>query len=465
MRWLSSLFLGALLIYAAPSIWQLLVYLQTPFDLAIYDQALWLIAHGESFITVAGKHVNTAHFSPILYAISPLAWIPGGAIPELIFQSLLIATGVFPAWKLGQTLNQDPRWFALVYAIHPAVIGGSWFGFRPWNLALPIFMWVTWWIIDRPTTSRFIASGLLMLVFREDLAIWVGLLILIVALAKKTNLRSVLTSGTVLAAATAIVVFIILPSRSFVDEYYFASSTEIQVVNAGLASLFSSFLVRVTFLFLPPAVMPRRINWLLVLPLSIPIAGLLIRGGNSLTTFFHYDMMFVPLLLVILGLSTEVEFRPKLLVVLSLITLALFGPLRPFGLQGGGNPLRFDSTIAQDLDAIKADIRTNPDHSTASMSVPPRLVAHFSERSNIFIHPFPIDVWSEKGIEPPYSIRFDCPEPTLVVAHLTSLDSTWESVLDESYSATNLEGNSFEVWTRDSPLANQPCTATRASGS
>lgn len=462
--WLWLAFAGSALLYGVPAIWQLLEYLQTPFDLAIYDQALWLLANGESFITVAGKHVNTAHFSPILYLISPIAFIPGGAIPELVFQSLLVATGVFPAWRLGKTLNQDPRWFALVYAIHPAIIGGSWFGFRPWNLAAPLFMWATWWIVDKPSTFRIITSGLALLVFREDLAVWVGLLVLVLLLAKRVELKTLLQSGAVLGAATALILFVILPARSFVDEYYFTSPAQVGIDTAGIPALISSVLIRSLFLLLPLAIMPRKINWLLMAPLSIPIAGLLIRGGNSLTTFYHYDMMFVAILLVIAGLSTTVAYRPGLLATMSLTVLVLFGALRPFEPRGGGNPLRYDAAISQDLDAIKSEIASFPQGEAASMSVPPRLVAHYSERSNIFIHPFPLDVWDDSRDEqPPFGIRFNCPDPTIVVTHPPTLETEWEAVLSSDYRNHALPDNAFEIWVRNEPLPDRPCAAVRTS--
>jgi uncharacterized membrane protein len=81
-------FAGAGLLYAVPSVLLLQAFIQQAYDVGIFDQTLWLIAPGESFNTVAGYHVMADHFSPVLYVISPLAYIPGGAAPELVFQSL-----------------------------------------------------------------------------------------------------------------------------------------------------------------------------------------------------------------------------------------------------------------------------------------------------------------------------------------------------------------------------------------
>lgn len=457
-RWLWLAFIGATLLYGVPAVWLLMSYMQPAYDLGIYDQAVWLLANGERLITVAGIDVNSAHFSPILYVISPIAWVPGGAVPELVVQSLMIGSGVFPAWKLARSLDQDPRWFALVYAIHPAIIGGSWFGWRPWNIAVPVFMWLTWWVVTHPTWMRVSVAGLSMLIFREDLAVWVGLLALILFLTKQIKWPTLLKSGLLLGAATAIVAFVVLPALSFVDGYYFTSST--QVSGGSGVNLATSAVTRVVFLLGPLALMPRRLNWRLLAPLAVPILGLLLRGGNSLTTFFHYDMMFVPLLLVVVGLSTKVSYRPIVLTLASVVVLLGLGALRPFPPQGGGNPFRYDSEIVAAFDEARSLIDAHPASDTASMSLPGVLVPHYSERSNVFIYPFPVDVWRDsEGEEPPLSINFACPEPNFVVARPQSITPPWNQAMEVGYTRTEFASGRVSLWTRDSLAGNEPCTA------
>lgn len=458
-KWLWIVFLLASLVYAVPAIWMLTSYMQLPYDLGIYDQALWLIAHGETLITIAGISVNSAHFSPILYLISPIAYVPGGASPELILQSVLLASGVFPAAKLGQFLNQDGRWFSLAYAIHPAIIGGSWYGWRPWNMAVPVLMWLVYWIMVEPSWIRLTSAGLIMLTFREDLAVWIGVLALVLALAKKITWQEVIKSALILAPATVLVVFVVLPAGGLVDGYYFVSSN--QVLGGSPSVLLSSGISRVIFLLAPLAILPRRFNWLLLIPFSFPLIGLLIRGGNSLSTFFHYDMMFVPVLLVVVALSASVSYRPMHLVVASLLVLLGLGALRPFPPRAGGNPLEYNSEVVAALDEVRTVVDALEMSATASMSLPDLLVPHYSERSNIFVYPHPADVQrDERAKEPAISIHFDCPEPNFVVASPGSLSPSWHHTLEDGYTRTDFTLSRLVLWTREDLAPDDPCSAS-----
>ena len=453
------LFGGAGLLYGLPSIWLLMSYLQAPFDLAIYDQALWLIAHGKSFITVAGIDVNSAHFSPILFLISPVAFVPGGAVPELVLQAIMIASGVFPAYRLGKSMNQDGRWFAMAYAIHPAIIGGSWFGWRPWNIAVPVFMWLIWWIYCKPRVITIGIAGLIMLAFREDLAVWIGLVTLILFLSKKIPWSTLWKSGLVLEGATALVVLAVLPAISAVDGYFFTSSS--QVVDGVRTVMIASVVTRLVFLLGPLALLPRRFNWLLMAPLAIPIVGLLIRGGTSLTTFYHYDMMFVPALLLIAGLSTSVQYKPGVLVIASLLVLVGLGALRPFPPQAGGNPLRYNAANVAEFNEARRTLDNDPNVGAASMSLHGALVPHYSERSNIFIHPFPVDVWRDSnGNEAPLTIDFHCPEPSLLVASPSLLTQPWVQAIERSYTRSDFGNGQLALWSRSPQPPSNPCSAT-----
>lgn len=458
-KWLWIVFGLASLVYGVPAIWMLTSYMQLPYDLGIYDQALWLIAHGETLITVAGISVNSAHFSPILYLISPIAHIPGGASPELVLQSMLLASGVFPAAKLGQLLNQDGRWFSIAYAIHPAIIGGSWYGWRPWNIAVPIFMWLVYWIMVEPSWIRLTNAGLIMLMFREDLAVWVGVLALVLALAKKVTWQAAVKSALILAPATLLVVFVVLPAGGLVDGYYFTSSN--QLLGGSLSVLLASVISRVVFLLAPFAILPDRFNWLLMIPLAVPLIGLLVRGGNSLSTFFHYDMMFVPVLLVVVALSARVSYRPMHLAVASLVVLLGLGALRPFPPRAGGNPLEYNPEVVAALDELRTVVDAHEVSATASMSLPDLLVPHYSERSNIFIHPHPADVRrDERGNELATSIHFDCPEPNFVVASPDSLSPSWHHTLEDGYSRTDFTLSQLALWIREDLAPDDPCSAS-----
>ncbi len=453
-----GIFVLAVVVYAGPSLWMLRNYVQEPYDLAIYDQTLWLILNGESFNTIIASHIFGVHFSPVLILLAPLAAIPGGATPEIIAQSLIVASGVFPARKLAIAANRSPVWFMIAYAIHPAIIGGSWFGVRGWNLAVAPFMWALYLIWKRPTPGRVTMIGLLALLFREDLALWVGLAVLIVILAKRTNWRAMVTPAAVLILANGLVLFVVAPILSPTDSFFFTGPGESGGANLG--SAVASFVVRSAFLLVPLAIGPSQLNWRLLAPLAVPIVGLIWKGGNAMTTHYHYDMMFVPLLLLVVALSPPTVFRIPLTLVASLSVLMTIGALRPFEPMLGPNPLKADRATTQYLDRVMDSVNGLDGTGEFSISAPPWLVPHLSERPNIFLFPSPVD--QHQGTAVPGHFKqhaeFLCPQPNIVVVDTNEPLENWPSQLQSNYRLVDDLGQ-FQVWAALDFLGNKPCSA------
>lgn len=454
--WLWVAFGGVALLYGVPSVWLLMSFIQQAYDLGIYDQALWLIAHGESFNTVAGTHVVGDHFSPILYVMSPLAFLPGGAVPELVVTAVVIASGVFPAYRLAQWLDRDPRWFVTVYAIHPAMITGSWTGWRPWNLAVPVFMWVCYLVVSRPTVLRITISGLVLLLFREDLAVWVGLLALVVYLARRLSLKDLLMSGLALGAATGIVVFLVLPALSPVEGYFFIGDFYSRAPDAG--QVIASVSTRTLFLLLPLGLSPARLDWRLMAPLAIPVVGLVLRGGPSLTTFFQYDMMFVPMLLAVVGLSAPVLPRSRTVIVGSLIALVALGALRPIPPQHGPNPWSYDRALVEEYRLVLGDLREIRGSDSLSVTAPDTLVPHLSERRNVFVYPFPVDRFPDRE-RFESRLSFQCPPPNVIVERADFLTPQWTSTMTSVGYERVVTRDRVSVWVSVEPMPDKPCSA------
>lgn len=85
-------------------------------DLAIWDQAIWLLSQGESLITVRGLDVFGFHASPALYLYVPFYWL--GAGPTFLTVSMVAmlslgAVGVFRAARFHLT----NEWHALILAL------------------------------------------------------------------------------------------------------------------------------------------------------------------------------------------------------------------------------------------------------------------------------------------------------------------------------------------------------------
>jgi uncharacterized membrane protein len=64
----------------------------TGFDTALYDQYLWLLAHGhDPFSTIVAKPMLADHFQPGLALLTPLYWLGGGVPALLVVQSVALA--------------------------------------------------------------------------------------------------------------------------------------------------------------------------------------------------------------------------------------------------------------------------------------------------------------------------------------------------------------------------------------
>jgi uncharacterized membrane protein len=102
-------------------------------DLGIWDQAIWLLSRGESFITVRGLDVFGFHASPALYLYVPFYWL--GAGPEFLNTTMVVALslGSIAIFRLARHhLRND--WYALLLALAFLVnYAGQWMLHETWH--------------------------------------------------------------------------------------------------------------------------------------------------------------------------------------------------------------------------------------------------------------------------------------------------------------------------------------------
>jgi uncharacterized membrane protein len=436
-EWLWWAYWAAALLYTVPPIVLYLFYRQPGFDLGIYDQTIWLLANGERFNTVAGIHVFGAHFSPVLFLLAPLSWIPGGAIPELVFEGLFVACAVFPIYSLATDLKFHQRPLVLLGTIHPGVFGALWWGVRPWNLAYPVVLFAALWILRRPRWSTIAIFGLAAVLIREDVGLWIGLVALILTLAGRVPWHQLVIGGAVVGGASAIVLLALLPRWSPVGTYLYESAVLGGSDATWLKRVASAF-ARLVFLLLPVILVTRnlrRLRWRLALPLLVPIAGLAQRGAGSLSLGFHYDLLLVAVVVLIVALSPSVQldFRPVALG--ALLGAVAAGVLNPLTRDVGANPFGIRIADAHVQNEIADEIRLIDDGSR-SISAPKSLITHFSEREQAFIFPYPFDA---PYVEP---YPMNCPLPEVVAAPRAGFPAPgWDRVRDNHYRFITSSGN------------------------
>jgi uncharacterized membrane protein len=148
-------------------------------DLAIFDQAVALIAQGlPPDSSLLGYHILGDHGAFVLY---PLGWlarlIPS---PWLLFalQSLALASSVFPLAALAEQRGLTRRATAaslLMLLLYPVVFNTAIFDFHPETLAFPLIMQALWWLERRAKgdESRVLVVLLLALTCKAGLALLV----------------------------------------------------------------------------------------------------------------------------------------------------------------------------------------------------------------------------------------------------------------------------------------------------
>lgn len=115
------------------------------FDLGIFQQAVWLLSQGEKpFVTLRGMNIFADHFTPILYLFAPFYRLWAHPFWLFLGQTLAIATGAMPLYRLSLEETRKP-WIAtlivLGYLFHPAAFTMLLFDFHPVLLSIPFVLW------------------------------------------------------------------------------------------------------------------------------------------------------------------------------------------------------------------------------------------------------------------------------------------------------------------------------------
>lgn len=178
------------------------------YDLAYFEQASWLLRHGhEPFVTVRGIHLLGDHGSALMY---PIAFTGGWlGVPGLLgIQSAALASGVIPLWLIGRRLaglsTTTATALVAAYALYPALSNVGLYDFHPEAMAVPALLTAAYLGLrpERPVLPLYIAAIAATLTAREDLAVPVAALGILLATQGKRRLG--------LATAAAAVVWLAL---------------------------------------------------------------------------------------------------------------------------------------------------------------------------------------------------------------------------------------------------------------
>ncbi len=138
--------LGAIIVAIAPiffasSTIRHALFQSSAWDLAIFDQAVYLISQGQSPISsLMGFHILGDHAAFLLYPLALLYKIYPDVHWLLALQALALAFGALPTWYLSLEAGLKKAQalaMAAVYLLYPLVFNINLFDFHPEVLALP----------------------------------------------------------------------------------------------------------------------------------------------------------------------------------------------------------------------------------------------------------------------------------------------------------------------------------------
>lgn len=195
------------------------------FDLAIHDQAIWLLAHArDPFITIRGLDAFGHHFTPIYWLFAPIYWAGGGPHALLAIQvaSQLLACAAIYLLSVD-LLGPSCRWlgalFAGAFLLHPTSEWLVWEFFHPEVLALgPLLM--AYRAARTQRWQAFVVWGLIAGACKEDALLALVMIGLVVVLTEPGQRRRGLVIIGVAAAAYVIATQVIVPWRTGGPPFY-----------------------------------------------------------------------------------------------------------------------------------------------------------------------------------------------------------------------------------------------------
>ena len=139
----SMIVVATIILFATSSARHALFH-STAFDLAIFDQAIYLISQNQTpFSSLMAINILGDHAAFIFYPLALLYKIYPDVHWLLFVQAISLALGAWPSWSLARQAGlNEPKAIAIaaVYLLYPAVFNVNLFDFHPEVIALPALL-------------------------------------------------------------------------------------------------------------------------------------------------------------------------------------------------------------------------------------------------------------------------------------------------------------------------------------
>ncbi|HEX7670761.1 MAG TPA: DUF2079 domain-containing protein [Polyangiaceae bacterium] len=142
-------------------------------DLGTYVNVLRESSEGRLLRCSLCQSGRLPRFEPVLLLLAPLYRIHPFAETLLVLQCLWLAAGAPAVYLLAERLISSKSvgvLLALSYLVYPAVHGANLDNFHPLTLAIPLFLWLLYFL-ERGATRAYLVVLFLLLLVREDMAL------------------------------------------------------------------------------------------------------------------------------------------------------------------------------------------------------------------------------------------------------------------------------------------------------
>ena len=422
-------------------------------DMGNMDQAVWSIIHGQilhqticnvvsdtNCYSAAGISRFAIHFEPMLFPVSLLYFIWSGPKTLLVLQTLVVASGAFPAFWLARLRLRNELAavaIALVYLLYPAQQQATIFEFHSVTFTASLLLFTLYFMYTRRTLWLFVFA-ILSMACKEEIPLVIaffGLWSIIFQHRWRTGLGLVLLAiGWVGLTFLAYRYFSPTGHPLLASRYAYLGSGPVEIVRNILLhpkSLISQHvleryhLLYLRILLAPVGYLPLLAPWILVLAVPSLAFNLFSSDPNQYLGVFHYSAEIVPVLIfatieaivvILWGLQwflnsirEQKEYKqkqpveqsvastrplgrflhPAMLIIL--IGFVIFNVVRenyPYGSLPISRGFSWPQVTTHDTMAQRF-IDLIP--SSASVSAQSSLVPHLSERNSIYLFPYQDD--------------------------------------------------------------------------
>lgn len=373
-----------------------------PFDLAIFDQGLWLLSHLHApFVTIMGRNLFGDHASLILLLVAPFYRL----VPEpqgiLVLQTLSLAAASAPIFVLAKKMTHSTMIATVlvgVYLLNPALQQGNLEQFHPEALQVLIISVAIYAAVE----SRGALLGVMVvlaLLVKEDAAALVVPLGLWVLIRRDRRWGLSIIAGAVawaLVANLAIIPTLLGTNSFYASRIPFGGLWGVLRTVASSPIQFISYLRSSTRLFYVWQ-MGFSTGWIFLLAPEIAAIALLALVENVISLdpymhqiLYHYSMPLVPVLVIgtAFAIGAQKSERRRnvataIVVVSALVSSILWG-LAPFSRTTVYPTWSPDSATTAAIGTMERSIP-----STAVVVAWYPLVTHLDHRSGIYVWPNP----------------------------------------------------------------------------